>query len=713
MKYIFKILITTLFPLISFSQNDWIWQNPLPQGNVLFDIFAINNQTFVAVGANATIMETTNGGSTWDISSASAGRTVNLRSLHHKNSVTYSAGDSGTIIKKTLGGKPILQKTPTSNKLSDVFFVNDNFGCAAGDSGTLLRTTNGGTLWSLITIDKSFSPKKIFFPSLSTGYIVGNNGKILKTSNGGIAWDTVASGTRNDFESVFFVNDSIGWAVGKLIVLKTTDGGKNWVNQFRFALGTDVHFTSLNTGYVTTSNGVLFKTTNGGGTWTTDTIAANQSIKSISFADANNGWVLSDFVKLRKTTNAGTIWNLISKGNIEQIRDVFFTDTSTGWAVGEAGTIMRTTNSGENWALLNRTTNDNLNSIAVNTTPDKQVVSGCIVGDSGRLLRTIDNGVSWSDIPPLTNQNLNSVFNIAETYWAVGNNAIVLKSVDGGQNWLVKNIPDTTDLNSVFFINADTGWSVGKLGLIYKTTDGGENWKRIVSIFKNELFDVYFINDTTGWFVGANKTILKTNCGGNCLEIDSIAVQSYQISPAPTRTNYYSVKFANDSTGWIVGSGGVILKTINAGKKWFLSQSPTLNLYTSAEFKSENIGWVVGSNGTILKTSTGGGTYIDPVNPPTPPAIPVPVLLPNYPNPFPSKGEIETQIGYEIFESSHVTLKVYNVLGQYIETLVDEYQEAGKYYGVKFSSANRPSGLYFYVLKTNKGIKAGSMMLVR
>lgn len=712
--------------MVASSQQDWNWQNPLPQGNLLFDIVAISNQSFVAVGANATIMETTNGGLDWDISYKSAGKNITLRAVHHRNSVTYTVGDSGTIIKKNLGGKPTLQISSTDKKLTDVFFVTENFGCAVGDSGTLLRTTNGGTLWSLISIDKSFSPKKIFFPSISTGYIVGNDGKILKTSNGGTAWDTIPSVTRNDLASVYFVSDSIGWVIGNLVFLKTTNGGKDWVNQFRLTLGTDVQFTSLTKGYVTTTNGLLYKTTNGGGTWITDTIAANQYIKAISFADVNNGWLLSDFVDLRRTTNGAADWNLISKGNTRQIRDVFFNDTTTGWAVGEAGTIMRTTNSGENWTLLHRATNGNLNSAALNIAPDKQVVSGCIVGDNGVLLRTLDNGVSWSELPKPTNQNLNSVFKISETYWTVGNNGIVMKSDDGGLNWSLQNIQDTTDLNSVFFINANTGWVVGKLGLIYKTTDGGESWKRIVSIFKNELFDVYFINDTTGWFVGANKTILKTNCGGDCLEIDSIAAQSFQMSPPPSRTNYSSVKFANDTTGWIVGSGGVILKTTNGGKKWFLSQSPTLNSYTSVEFKNENIGWVVGSTGTILKTSTGGGSYGEPVNPPPPVIQPPDSLFQNYPNPFNQSSKATTYdrneiigktiIRYKLAYDDRVTIKVYNIMGQYIETLLDDFKTANindDPYEVYFSARGRPSGVYFYVLRTNKGIKAGSMMLIR
>ncbi len=712
MKYLSKILVTLLFPILLFSQQDWNWQNPLPQGNILFDIFTINNQSVIAVGANATIIETTNGGDDWDISYRSAGKTITLRGVCNKNNTTYAVGDSGVIIKKSLGGKPTLQNSQTGKQLNDVFFVSENVGWVVGDSGALLRTTNGGTLWSHVTTIPSFTLKKVFFPSFATGYIVGDGGKILKSTNSGIAWDTIPSGTRNDLTSVYFVNDSVGWVVGNLVFLKTTNGGKNWINQFRFVLATDVQFTSLTRGYVTTTNGILFKTTNGGDSWTTDTIARNQIIKAVSFSDANNGWLLSDFVDLRRTTNAAVNWSLISGGNTIQIRDIFFNDTTTGWAVGEAGTIMRTTNSGDNWTLLPKTTNANLNSVALNIAPSKQVISGVIVGDNGVILRTPDNGVSWSALPPIVNHNLNSIWNFNDVYWGVGMNGTVLKSSDGGSNWLRLNFTDTTDLNSVFFINSTTGWVVGKFGLIYKTTDGGESWRRIVSIFKNELFDIYFINDTTGWFVGANKTILRTTCGGDCLEIDSIAVQSFQMSPAPSRTNYYSVKFANDSTGWIVGSGGVILKTTNAGKKWFLSKSPTLNTFLAVEFENENVGWVCGLNGTILKTTTGGGADV-PINPPPPPKIPQPVLYQNYPNPLFTTKDIETSIKYEIFEPSHVTLKVYNILGQHIETLVDEYQEAREYDDVKFSSTNRPSGVYFYILRTNKSSKAGSMILIR
>lgn len=67
------------------------------------------------------------------------------------------------------------------------------------------------------------------------------------------------------------------------------------------------------------------------------------------------------------------------------------------------------------------------------------------------------------------------------------------------------------------------------------------------------------------------------------------------------------------------------------------------------------------------------------------------VLYQNYPNPF----NPATIISYQLSVSSHVTLKVYDVLGRELKTLVDENKTAGKY-AVKFNSGNLSSGVYFY-----------------
>jgi len=72
-------------------------------------------------------------------------------------------------------------------------------------------------------------------------------------------------------------------------------------------------------------------------------------------------------------------------------------------------------------------------------------------------------------------------------------------------------------------------------------------------------------------------------------------------------------------------------------------------------------------------------------------------LYENYPNPF----NPSTKISYQLPVASHVTLKVYDVLGNEIASLVDEYKSEGKY-EIEFNASNLASGIYFYQLKTDQ-----------
>jgi len=83
-------------------------------------------------------------------------------------------------------------------------------------------------------------------------------------------------------------------------------------------------------------------------------------------------------------------------------------------------------------------------------------------------------------------------------------------------------------------------------------------------------------------------------------------------------------------------------------------------------------------------------------------------LLQNYPNPF----NPNTIISYQIPKLSFVTLKVYDVLGNEVATLVNEEKPAGSY-EVKFKGAGLPSGIYFYQLKADSYIKTRKMVLMK
>jgi hypothetical protein len=74
----------------------------------------------------------------------------------------------------------------------------------------------------------------------------------------------------------------------------------------------------------------------------------------------------------------------------------------------------------------------------------------------------------------------------------------------------------------------------------------------------------------------------------------------------------------------------------------------------------------------------------------------------NYPNPVSQT----TIINYYVPESSHVTLRVYDMLGQQVAKLADGYKSIGSYYAM-FNSAGLPAGTYIYTLQ------AGTVSLVK
>jgi hypothetical protein len=80
----------------------------------------------------------------------------------------------------------------------------------------------------------------------------------------------------------------------------------------------------------------------------------------------------------------------------------------------------------------------------------------------------------------------------------------------------------------------------------------------------------------------------------------------------------------------------------------------------------------------------------------------------NYPNPF----NPNTLIGYQLPVSTSTTLKVYDVLGTEVATLVDEEKPAGKY-EVEWDARNYPSGIYFYQLKSGSYIVTKKMILIK
>jgi len=86
------------------------------------------------------------------------------------------------------------------------------------------------------------------------------------------------------------------------------------------------------------------------------------------------------------------------------------------------------------------------------------------------------------------------------------------------------------------------------------------------------------------------------------------------------------------------------------------------------------------------------------------------LLFQNYPNPF----NPSTTIRYQLLKGSYVTIKIYNLLGEELVTLVNnEYQSAGTHSSLFIVNSSLPSGVYFYQLKAGSFIDTKKMILMK
>jgi len=229
--------------------------------------------------------------------------------------------------------------------------------------------------------------------------------------------------------------------------------------------------------------------------------------------------------------------------------------------------------------------------------------TGWVVGEDGIILHTIDGGDSWEVQYP-TDKDLRSVDFVDEmTGWAVGKSGTILHTVDGGTSWSEQNSETSKTLYSVIFIDENSGWVAGKSGTILQTNDGGNNWSQQESGTGMRLEDITFIDSQKGWCVGAQGTILFTDDGGeHWITIDS------GLSNEPW---FYSVCFIDSLEGWIVGVSGIILKTTNGGDNWSILYSEIQTTLCDVLFLNNDLGWAVGKEGKIISTIDGGENWVE------------------------------------------------------------------------------------------------------
>ena len=729
--YLF-LLLAILFQQVLHAQDGWFYQNPTLSIETLRDVCFIDENTGWAVGNK--IIKTTDGGSNWIVINEEGGDAIFFTDENNG----WVIGDYESIRKTTNRGNDWFNQNIVNNDqdpLRDVFFANKDTGWIIRGA-KIYRTVDSGDDWSGINDEGG---EAIFFTDVNTGWIVGD-GRIRKTTNGGMNWITQLD-TTIFLRDVFFINESTGWVINFYgIIFKTTDGGANWITQFTDSIPNtylnSICFTDSNNGIVVGSSRnsevndneiLILRTTNGGNTWAkqfTEIKGLGQWLTSACFPTANNGFVVGGGFPLGgnrgpiilRTTDGGNNWFSQIKDVHHDLYGISFANENIGTAVGKYGTIVRTTDGGNNWISQLSGTHFHLTDVCfINVNVGTAVGSGW--SDEGRIiLRTTNGGNNWiTQLKDNIGYTNTDVFLIdANTGWVVGGNKI-LKTSDGGENWTTTTINSTYGLNGVYFTDANTGTVVGFEGTILRTTNGGGCWVEQTSGTTYHLNSVFFTSANVGWIVGWDWTpseatedgvLLHTTDGGN----------NWTTKFRKEGMRFTSLFFTSSTTGWIVGGDwgtqpGGILYTTDGGNNWTEQTSGTTKYLNSVYFTSPTTGWIVGIYGIILKTTNGGVTFVQEEHIDVIPTAYT--LSQNYPNPFNPSTKIKYSIPSNVIrETANVLLKVYDILGNEIETLVNEEKPTGTY-EVTWNATGLPSGVYFYRLKAGEFISTKKMVLIR
>ncbi|WXL24411.1 YCF48-related protein [Ectopseudomonas mendocina] len=235
------------------------------------------------------------------------------------------------------------------------------------------------------------------------------------------------------------------------------------------------------------------------------------------------------------------------------------------------------------------------------------------VGDRGHILYSDDNGNSWTQAKVPTRQLLTAVYFVDDSHgWAVGHDAQILASTDGGVTW-TKQFEDLeleAPLLDVWFKDRNTGFAVGAYGALLSTNDGGAHWENVSDLMDNE--DAYHLNAITEVsgqgliVVGEQGVIFRSPDYG----------QTWETLESPYEGSLFGVLDAGEPGAVLVyGLRGHLFRSADFGSTW-----------QRIELKRENNGplefglangskladgslVIVGHGGTILRSTDNGRSF--------------------------------------------------------------------------------------------------------
>lgn len=406
-------------------------------------------------------------------------------------------------------------------------------------------------------------------------------------------------------------------------------------------------------------------------------------------------------------------WEKFNSIATVNLKSIYFVDSLKGWVGGDSGVILYTSDGGQNWTFQNTNVNTSIHSLFFLDSLNGWALTWHhnIYGPIGTtFLKTTNGGLTWiADVYPKDFVFLNSIYFVDELNgWASGSPGKILKTRDGGNEWIESRINNIQfsefPIFKVEFFDENNGIGCGGIidifGVIWLTSNGGNTWDAFaigpepINDFK--ILDSNFVVAVGGDYEYGTSVSSSFDKGNNwnyrTLDIFGIAV---------------SVDFRNSNEGWLILKGErKFLVTIDSGWTWTEYLAPDSVQPNKIFFADSLHGYAVCDSGYFLKYIPPIDTKVESTN-----------LIQNknsgiYLSVFPNPFNNNTTLSIGLKENSFVSINIYSTLGEKIKEILSQNLLAGNH-SLNINAGELNSGVYFLSVRINEKYFTQKIILIK
>lgn len=688
-----------------------------PIGGSVYSL-AVNQSGKVFAGSYVTgVFASTNAGAQW-IHTSVPDETISAIAVS-PNGFVFAGG--GSLVYRTADGG--ITWEPLQNGLDDTgisaIVVNESGFIFAGSFGSrkgVFRSTDNGDSWSQMglpdtaVVSITINPAgKIYAGTYLSGLwsSTNNGGTWTQTTLATSAWVTslVVVGSNNIFAGLYANR-----------LHRSVDNGSSWLPVG--PAGVTVNALSVNSSnhvFAASIDSGVYRSTNYGSTWGRVGLAGLYltSVAIDSIDDIYVGTIAGGSTPggsaggVYRSTDNGESWFKVGIPNT-----TIPTLTTSGLAgptgsifAGVDSVVFRTTDNGDTWQRTGSMPHLELTPFAIKSLYTS-TSTFIFAGSSGSgIYRTMNEGASWVQVGAENETIYSFAENKSGHMYASGNTAVYL-SLDGGSNWAATSGVIPGNWLSSLAIAPNGQLFVAMVNRfasthVFSSTDEGQTWlpSGLTSDPVMALLDdgngVLFAGCAS--FFGSGGGVFRSTDGGAIWEEVSSGLSSKDIRA-----------LVRNSLGHIfAGTGAGVFRTTNNGDVWEeLNTGLTSPSIQSLSLNVDGVLFAGTFTGGVFKT-VASTTSVDETGSDFPYSY---ALEQNYPNPF----NPTTKIGFRVsgLGDRYVSLKVFDLLGREVATLVNERMMPG-HYERTFDGSGLGSGVYFYRLAVNGFTETKKFVLLR